>query len=385
MGFRPVPWFLLLILIPACGPEVRDGAGVDGGEADGPFWAPDMDIDIEIDMAGPDPLRDCMMLGLPRLTVSGNQLMIQCGNRVLPTRLKGINRSGLQHKNGLQMAGFGADPTVELRRWRDEWKTVAVRVPLGQTYYLYYQQYRDDLDKLVAAARSLGMYLILELHGYDAQNLNEQQPDPNTTPGFWGQLARKYGKETHVAFDLWNEPHDVPWAQWKGNVELMLKAIRGAGATETLCIVGGLEWAYDLSPLLDPANRIVGLGPVIYATHPYPLKSRPPSMAAEWDAKFGNVGRIVPVIVGEYGVDDSMTDPFGLGDANAARAWMAQLHAYIDAHGLSALAWSAGDAPQISLGVNGGPVSLPQNPPDPSRPTAPFGDAVKAWMLRPIM
>ena len=90
-------------------------------------------------------------------------------------------------------------------------------------------------------------------------------------------------------------------------------------AVGDLVIVGGLEWAYDLSPLLDPKNRIVNLGPVIYSTHPYPLKSRPPSMAAEWDAKFGDVAKIVPVIVGEYGVDDSNTEPFGLGDAMARR------------------------------------------------------------------
>lgn len=332
-----------------------------------------------------DPLRDCMIRTLPRLTVAGNRLMIRCGDRIVPTRLKGINRSGLQHKLGLRLAGFGMDPTPELQRWRDEWRTVAVRVPLAQTYYLFYQQYRDDLDLLVAAARSLGLYLILELHGYDAENLHHQQPDPNATPGFWAQLARRYGAETHVVFDLWNEPWGVQWAQWKGNAELILRAIRGAGATDTLVLVGGLDYAYDLSPLLDPQNRIQNLGPVIYATHPYPLKSRPPSMAAEWDAKFGNVARIVPVILGEYGVDDSRTEPFGLGDVAAARAWMEKLHAYVDQHELSALAWSAGDAPQISLGVGGGPVALPANPPDPGRVTVPFGESVKAWMVKPIM
>ena len=58
-----------------------------------------------------DPLRQCMM-NLGRLTVVGNQLLVNCGGQMVPTRLKGINRSGLQHKIGLNMAGFGSDPSM---------------------------------------------------------------------------------------------------------------------------------------------------------------------------------------------------------------------------------------------------------------------------------
>ncbi len=360
-----------------CGsaPDGGDPGTPDGSIADG---------SIAADLAG-DPLRDCMMQNLPRLTVQGNQLMIRCGARTVPTRLKGINRSGMQHKNGLQLAGFGSDPTVELQKWRDQWRTVVLRLPIGQTYYLYYDAYQKDLAALVAAAKKLGIYLILDLHGYDANNLNEAQPDPGTTPMFWAKLAQAFGAETHVVFDIWNEPHDVPWSQWKGNAEKIIQAIRNAGAADTLVVVGGLDYAYDLTPLLDPQNRLTGLGPIIYATHPYPLKSNPPSMSKEWDDKFGNVAALVPVLIGEYGVNDSGTSPFGLNSKAAAHAWMTQLHDYIDQHRLSALAWSAGDVPQITLGQSGGEVNLPDNPPDPSRPTDTFGVDVKDWMLKPIL
>jgi hypothetical protein len=333
----------------------------------------------------PDPLRGCMMQNLPRLTVVGNALMIRCGEESLQTRLKGINRSGLQHKNGLAMAGFGSDPTPELAAWRDDWKTVVVRLPIAQTYYLYYDTYRQDIASIVAACKSLGLYLILELHGYDAANLNAEQPDPNTTPGFWAQVAQAFGHETHVLFDIWNEPHNVPWSTWKGNAEKIIMAIRGAGAQDTLIVVGGLDYAYDLSPLVDAGNRITGLGPIIYATHPYPLKTNPPSMAAEWDLRFGIIAQLVPVIVSEYGVDDSNVSPHGLGSKAAAHDWMVKLHQYIDAKKLSALAWSGGDAPQLTYGTSGGGVVLPSNPPDPAQPTDPFGVDVKAWMRQPIM
>lgn len=329
-----------------------------------------------------------MMSTLPRLTVVGNQLQVRCGDQTLPTRLKGINRSGLQHKNGLAMAGFGTDPTAELRRWRDEWQAYVVRVPFGQSYYTTYAeapQYRAGIAAIVDAARSLGMYVMLDLHGYDAGNLNGQLPDPVSTPAMWADIARTYGGQTHVLFDIWNEPHDVPWSQWKTLAESIIRSIRSAGAVDTLIVVGGLDYAYDLSPLLDPQNRLQGLGPIIYATHPYPLKTSQPAMAPEWDLRFGNVAQFVPVLLGEYGVDDSNVVPVGLGSKAAAHGWMSALHAYIDQHSLSALAWSGGDLPQLTLGQSGAAVALPSNPPDPGRPTDPFGIDVQAWMKKPVM
>lgn len=330
-----------------------------------------------------DPLRQCGMPSLARLQVVGNQLRVACHGQLVPVRLKGINRSGLQHKRGLQQAGFGSDPTPELRAWREQWQAVIIRLPIAQNYYLDSDSYRQDLAAVIAAAKSLGIYLLLELHGYDEHNLNPPQPDPVSTPLFWRQVAQRFGSETHVLFDLWNEPHDVAWSTWKQNAERIIQAIRAEGASETVVVVGGLDYAYDLQPLLDPQNRITGLGPILYATHPYPLKTLPPAMAPEWDRKFGQVAQLLPVIIGEYGVDDSRESGFGLGSTEAARLWLAQLHRYLDRRQLSALAWSGGDMPHLTLGQNGGGVILPTNPPNPSQPTEPFGSDVRAWMSKP--
>ena len=333
-----------------------------------------------------DPARQCSQPTLPRLTVSGSQLAVRCGDDLVPVWLKGLNRSGLQHKNGLVQAGFGRDPLPELRRWREEWGATIIRLPFGQSYYTTYAeapQYRQDIADVVAAARSLGLYVILDLHGYDANGLNIAQPDPVTTPALWADMARTFGSEPHVAFDIWNEPHSVDWPTWKTSAERIVRAIRQAGAGDTLVVVGGLDWAYDLSPLADPQSRIVGLGPIVYATHPYPWKSTPPAMAAEWDQRFGLIAQQVPVLVGEYGADDSNAMPVGLGSKAAARAWLLALQSYVDGKRLSTLAWSGGDLPHLTLGTNGGPVALPSSPPDPGRPTDPFGQAVQAWMRSP--
>lgn len=323
----------------------------------------------------PDPLRACMS-ELPRLTVSGNALTARCGEGSVPVRLKGLNRSGLQHKASLRLAGLGDDPGAELSAYRDGWGAVVVRLPLAQDLYLDSAAYRDDVDRVVSSCRRLGLYLILEDHGY-SDRLNIGRPDARTAD-LWQALAGRYGGDTHVLFDLLNEPHDIDWPTWRAAAEDLLRVVRGAGAQETLVLLGGVDWAYDLSALTRPEARITGLGPVIYATHPYPFKGDPPHRSREWDRFFGEPSRHVPVILGEYGVAEMAAD------AAMARAWMAELHEYVDRLGLSALAWSAGDAPHLTEGVHGGLVRLPDNPPDPSRPTDPYGLDVRAWMTRPL-
>jgi hypothetical protein len=328
------------------------------------------------DQPPPNQLSDpatCGSTQLPRVIVRGNQLGVVCHGSEVPVRLKGINRSGLQHKSSLGNAGFPSNPQDELHRFRSEWNAVAVRLPIAQDYYMGSASYRDDIGNIVSATQNEGQYLILEVHGY-SYNLNPPLPDGQTSV-LWDQLARRFGRESHVLFDLWNEPRASSWDVWKTQAESLIKTIRSAGAQDTVVVVGGLDYAYDLSALADANNRISsGLGPIIYATHPYPFKGTPPHVEPDWDRYFGNVSRDVPVILGEYGVDEMIMD------AQAARDWMARLHRYIDGKGLSALAWSVGDMPHLVLGTNGSGVVLPSNPPDPSRPTDPFGIAVKAWM-----
>ncbi len=318
-----------------------------------------------------DP-KTCGQGPLPRLFVRGNWLSAMCSGVEVPVRLKGINRSGLQHKSSLSYAGFPTDPRTELQRFRTDWHAVAVRLPIAQDFYLGNPAYREDIRKIVSATQSEGQYLILEIHGYSF-NLNPPLPDAQTAT-LWEQLARSYGSETHVVFDLWNEPRAASWNVWKAQAESLLQVIRDAGATDTVVLVGGLDYAYDLSALAESQNRIHDLGPVVYATHPYPFKGMPAHVEPDWDRNFGNIAREVPVILGEYGVDEMMMD------AQTARAWMTRLQRYIDRKGLSALAWSVGDMPHLVLGTNGSGVILPGNPPDPLRPTDPFGTDVQRWM-----
>ena len=93
-------------------------------------------------------------------------------------------------------------------------------------------------------------------------------PDRNSV-AFWKDVAHVYKDHPAVIFDLYNEPHDVTWDVWqhggkvteKGKdgqkrefeavgMQAMLDAVRGTGA-KNVVIVGGLDWAYDLSGFLE--------------------------------------------------------------------------------------------------------------------------------------
>ena len=149
----------------------------------------------EPDQPPPNQLSDpatCGSTQLPRVIVRGNQLGVVCHGSRSSGAIKGINRSGLQHKLSLGNAGFPSNPQDELHRFRSEWNAVAVRLPIAQDYYMGSASYRDDISNIVSATQNEGQYLILEVHGY-SYNLNPPLPDGQTSV-LWDQLARRFGK-----------------------------------------------------------------------------------------------------------------------------------------------------------------------------------------------
>jgi hypothetical protein len=95
-----------------------------------------------------------------------------------------------------------------------------------------------------------------------------------------------------VLFELYNEPHDIPWQVWLhggtvGGVasyqavgmQDLYDAVRATGANNVV-IAGGIGWAFNLSSVY--ANKIQGYN-IMYATHPY----YPQDPATQWDSMFG--------------------------------------------------------------------------------------------------
>jgi len=71
--------------------------------------------------------------------------------------------------------------------------------------------------------------------------------------------------------------------------------------TETIPLVAGLDWAYDLSPLRDDPINAQGIG---YVTHLYANKRKQP-WEPKWEENFSFVADKYPVVATEFDWEDS--------------------------------------------------------------------------------
>ena len=137
------------------------------------------------------------------------------------------------------------------------------------------------LNDFVTYATSKGAYVTLDPH-----NFARYYPDPanfqsstqglvgSTVPNsafadFWSRLASNYKSNSHVIFNLMNEPNTLPTEQWVSAANSAISAIRAAGANN-LVLVPGNAWtgawtwfatwygtrnATAMLSIVDPANN----------------------------------------------------------------------------------------------------------------------------------
>ena len=184
--------------------------------------------------------------------------------------------------------------------------------------------YRILVRQVVDAAAAGGCYVILDLHWSDAgewgKNIGQHlMPDENSL-AFWKDVAMAYKNHPAVLFNLYNEPHNVGWDIWlKGGqvteratrktpiktykavgMQTLLDAVRGTGA-KNVVVVGGLDWAYDFSGILQGRQLSDPEGDgVLYDNHAYPTKG---DTVDRWIAKMETAAKTLPVIVGEFGAE----------------------------------------------------------------------------------
>jgi hypothetical protein len=180
----------------------------------------------------------------------------------------------------------------------------------------------DMLDRAVTAAAAQGMYVLIEFHGIGFPPTGEYEhltadgygeiyrTSPAEIEEFWDAVSSRYGGTNVVAFyEIFNEPvfsgftrglarPAAPvgdWLTWKGMAEEIIDLIR-ANDPDAVVMVGGLEWAYDISFAIDhPVER----DNIIYSTHPYPDSN----WHKPWDDAFGRVTEQYPVFATEFGFD----------------------------------------------------------------------------------
>ncbi len=274
-----------------------------------------------------------------RIRVSGNKFVNEKGDTVI---FRGLNTSDpdkLLAEGHWNIAYFS-----EIRNWGAN----IVRFPVHPTAWRRRgeKQYLSMLDSGIAFARQLGLYVIIDLHSignlrtelYQSANYETTKKE---TFEFWRTMAKKYKDDATVAFfELFNEPTlyngklgTCTWAQWKELNEEVITIIRAQGCN-TIPLVAGFNWAYDLS---EAAANPINKEAIGYVSHPYPMKRNKP-WEAQWTKDWGLMADKYPLIlteIGFCGADDQGAHIPVISDESYGDA----ITKYCAAKGISFVVW----------------------------------------------
>jgi endoglucanase len=303
----------------------------------------------------------------PGIAVSGNRLVDAAGASL---RVAGVNRSGSEYACA-QGWGLFDGPTDDASiQAMTAWGINAVRVPLNEDCWLGINgvnpayagaNYQSAIRAYVGRLQAHGLDVILDLHwGAPGTQLalgQEQAPDADHAPAFWSSVAAAYKGVGGVAFDLFNEPHDISWSCWLNGCttpggwqaageQQLINAVRGTGATQPV-IVEGDNWGGDLSGFLanephDPAGQLVA------GWHVYNFSGCNTSSC--WDSTVAPVAQQLPVLATE------------VGESDCGGSFLNTLLPWADSHQIGFLAWawntaSCGGGPSLISDYTGTPTA----------------------------
>jgi hypothetical protein len=282
---------------------------------------------------------------LPGLSISGTEIM--AGGQ--PVRLRGVNMGDPFWARGWYGASYS---TTDYATLAQDWHANVVRISIFPTQWknMDHAALLAGLAQDVNAALDNGMYVIISYHvigwpngwyqpAYAGNPSDTYDSSLSVAASFWAQMAQTYGSDTRIIFDLWNEPaHDASdwanvnyWTELKPSYESLIQTVRNNGA-QNIVLATGSGWASWLagikeSPLADPK--------VVYAYHKYSVNGS--NTAAQWNQDTGGLIGVKPVIVSEWGFEDTdVTNPTWPGSqasyGDAFTQWMESNH-------LNNLAW----------------------------------------------
>ncbi len=286
----------------------------------------------------------------PVLKVKGNRLVNPEGDEVW---LQGVNIASLEWSQSGENVLKSSEVAIE------EWGAKVIRLPVKSKYWFGDESadYRQTVDNMIIFAANRGVYTVLDLHHYRAPREGDI--------AFWKDAAERYKNHPAVLFDLLNEPHGTSWEVWRNGgfvadknqpadedafltdeekkhnakgfmamgMQGLVDVVRETGANN-IVVVGGLDWAYDLSGILKgfAIQEHEGGNGVMYATHVYPWKSN-------WEKSFLEVAAVHPILVGEVGADAEKMSWMPAERQEDWQTWVPRMLNCIQEHRLNWTAW----------------------------------------------
>ena len=129
--------------------------------------------------------------------------------------------------------------------------------------------YNNLLRPVVDYCKSKDFYAIIDWH-YVGDNTYDRVAETNA---FWSYMAPKFAGDSHVLFELFNEPLNTSasgdaakWESCRVNMQTWTNIIR-ASAPNNLILVGTPQWSQIIAP--TATNPVTG-GNIVYVSHIYP-------------------------------------------------------------------------------------------------------------------
>jgi uncharacterized protein (TIGR03437 family) len=234
---------------------------------------------------------------------------------------------------------YGSHSATTLSAIRLRFNLNAVRLPV-EVLDGAKPGYFPALAKVVRRANQMDMLVILA-----AREPGAGLPTHETVE-FWSRCATYFKDYPNVMFDVFDgpSPSAVPagvteahsalgWEVWRQGMETLVHAIRSAGATQPLMVMGwndGRMFEGATAAMDDDAN-------IVYEASPHYSSTRDD---ADRDAHFGFLARSVPVLASGWDPElDNAPDCAAIpSDPAAASALIESNLNYFDAHGIS---WTA--------------------------------------------
>ena len=143
-----------------------------------------------------------------------------------------------------------------------DWKCSAVRAAMGvepkKGYIDQPEWSKEKVEAVIQGAIENDIYVLIDWHSHSIK-LDEAKV-------FFAEMARKYGKNPHVIYELYNEPVKDTWQQVKDYSIELIKTIRAIDP-DNIILVGNPHWDQDIHLVAD--DPIVGFSNIMYTVHFY--------------------------------------------------------------------------------------------------------------------
>ncbi len=237
------------------------------------------------------------------------QLRVQ-GNKIVGTNGQPVCLAGVSY--GWSQWEARRFYNAEVVDWlKQDWKCNIIRAALGirpEGYLGHPAADKARVCKVIDAAIAADLYVIIDWHDHFA---NEHT---DLAVAFFQEMARKYGNDPHVMYEIFNEPSKG--LNWAGDVkpyaEKVIAAIRAIDP-DNLIIVGTANWSQDVDiAAADPikADNIAYTLHFYAGTHKQYLR----------DKAVVAMNQGLALFVTEWGTCNA--DGAGAVDVESTREWM---------------------------------------------------------------